>query len=289
MTGRRKKMLKDVLEELYSKYNRARLIKPDPLQFVYKYSEAADMEIVAFLAADLAYGRVQQIAKSLTKLLALMGESPWAFVCDFNEDRRETLRTFKHRFTTGDDISDLLALLKRVLLECGSIEKFFLRGYNPADANIVPALTTFCASLSQIYAAEHKGQVSRGLNYLLASPERHSPCKRLNLFLRWMVRDDRVDAGLWKSVDKAKLIVPLDVHMGRLCRILGLYSQNTASLTAALKITESFLEINPEDPVKYDFALSRIGILEDCTGRRRDRCDICELFDYCLRRNDWEK
>jgi uncharacterized protein (TIGR02757 family) len=281
--------LAEVLEGLHEKYNRAELIPPDPLQFVYKYTEPADMEIVAFVAADLAYGRVQQIAKSLTKLLALMGESPWAFVCDFNDDRREILRTFKHRFTSGDDISDLLALLRRVLLEYGSIEKFFLLGFDPADANIVPALTTFCASLSQIYAAEHKGKVSRGLNYLLASPERGSPCKRLNLFLRWMVRDDRVDAGLWKSVDKTKLIVPLDVHMGRLCRILGLYSQKTASLTAALKITESFLEINPADPVKYDFALSRIGILEDCTGRRRDRCEICELFDYCLRRNDWEK
>ncbi len=282
-------MLKDVLEELYSKYNRARLIKPDPLQFVYKYAEAADMEIVGFLAADLAYGRVQQIERSLTTLFALMGESPWAFVCDFNEDRREILSAFKHRFTTGADISDLLGLLRRVLLEYESIEEFFLRGYDPADTNIVPALTTFCASLSQMYAGEHKGQVSRGLKYLLASPERHSPCKRLNLFLRWMVRDDRVDAGLWKSVDKAKLIVPLDVHMGRLCRILGLYSQKTASLAAALKITESFLEIQPSDPVKYDFALSRIGILEDCTGRRRSRCDICELFDYCLRRSDWEE
>ena len=289
MAARRKKMLKDVLEELYSKYNRARLIKPDPLQFVYKYTEPADMEVVAFLAADLAYGRVQQIEKSLTTLFALMGESPWAFVCDFNEDHREILRTFKYRFTTGDDISDLLALLRRVLLKYGNIEQFFLQGYDPAHENIIPALTRFCACLSQIHAADHKGQVSSGLNYLLASPERHSPCKRLNLFLRWMVRRDQVDAGLWKSIDKAKLIVPLDVHMARLCRILGLYSQKTPSLAAALKITESFREIQSADPVKYDFALSRIGIVEDCTGRRRSRCEICELSDYCLRRSDWEK
>jgi len=289
MTGRRKKMLKGVFEELYSKYNRAELIEPDPLQFVYNYTEAADMEIVAFLAADLAYGRVQQIERSLRKLLSLMAPSPWAFVCDFNRERRDALSSFKHRFTTGEDISDLLELLRRVLLEYGSIEDFFLRGYDPADANIIPALTTFCDSLCKIYAAEHNGHVSRGLNYLLASPERNSPCKRLNLFLRWMVRDDRVDAGLWKSIDKAKLIVPLDVHMGRLCRILGLYRQKTASLGAAIEITESFLEINPQDPVKYDFALSRIGILEDCTGRYRSQCEICELFYYCLKRSDWEK
>ncbi|HLB73901.1 MAG TPA: TIGR02757 family protein, partial [Sedimentisphaerales bacterium] len=169
----------------------------------------------------------------------------------------------------------------RVLLKYGSIEQFFLRGYDPADANIIPALTRFCGTLSQMYADEHNGRVTAGIQYLVASPERGSPCKRLNLFLRWMVRDDQVDAGLWKSVDKAKLIVPLDVHMGRLCRILGLYHQKTPSLAAALKITESFLEIHPQDPVKYDFALSRIGILEGCNGKYALRCRDCDLKDFC--------
>ncbi|MBL7154298.1 MAG: TIGR02757 family protein [Phycisphaerae bacterium] len=278
-----------VLEGLYEKYNRPELIKPDPLQFVYKYTDAADMEIVAFLAADLAYGRVQQIENSLTTLFALMGNSPYSFVCNFDEAGRRRLSTFKHRFTTGDDISDLLTLLKHVLNRYGSIQELFLRGYSPAERNIVPALSKFCGSLCRMYAAEHQGRFSKGLKYLLASPERRSPCKRLNLFLRWMVRGDEVDAGLWKSVDKAHLVVPLDVHMGRLCRILGLYSQKTASLAAALKITESFLEINPKDPVKYDFALSRIGILEDCTGRGHRRCRKCELFCYCEKLNGWEK
>jgi uncharacterized protein (TIGR02757 family) len=281
MTGRRKKMLKNLLEELYGKYNRARLIKPDPLQFIYNYTEAADMEIVAFLAADLAYGRVQQIEKSLKTLFALMGRSPNAFVRSFDGAGRKALRPFKHRFTTGDDISDLLALLKRVLLQYGGIEQFFLQGYDPADANIIPALTKCTASLCEMHAAEHNGRVAPGLQYLLASPEKGSPCKRLNLFLRWMVRKDQVDPGLWKSIDKAKLVVPLDVHMARLCRILGLYHQKTSSLAAALKITESFLEINPQDPVKYDFALSRIGIVEGCTGKYTRQCNGCELEEFC--------
>jgi uncharacterized protein (TIGR02757 family) len=99
--------------------------------------------------------------------------------------------------------------------------------------------------------------------------------------LRWMVRRDEVDPGLWNSIDIAKLIVPVDVHMGRLCRILGLYDQKTVSLAAALKITESFTEIEPNDPVKYDFALSRIGILEDCNGKLRPQCQDCELFEFC--------
>lgn len=281
MTGRRKKMLKNLLEELYGKYNRARLIKPDPLQFVYKYTEFADMEIVAFLAADLAYGRVQQIEKSLTTLFVLMGRSPNAFVRSFDAAGRKALSPFKHRFTTGDDISDLLALLKRVLLEYGSIEQFFLLGCNSADKNIIPALSKFTASLCAMHADRHNGRAAPGLQYLLASPQKGSPCKRLNLFLRWMVRKDGVDLGLWKSIDKAKLIVPLDVHMARLCRILGLYSQKTASLAAALEITKSFLEINPKDPVKYDFALSRVGITEGCNGKHNLRCDACELLEFC--------
>jgi len=281
--------LANVLERLYDKYNRAELIKPDPLQFVYRYADPGDMEIVAFLAADLAYGRVQQIEKSVTRLLALMGESPCAFVRDFDGGRRRSLAGFKHRFTTGEDISDLFALLGDVLQRYGSIEKFFVQGFDPADKNVIPALSKFCGSLCASYAAEHGGRVSRGLKYLLTDPARGSACKRLNLFLRWMVRDDRVDAGLWKSIDRAKLIVPVDVHMARLCRILGLYSQKTASLAAAAKITESFLEIQPTDPVKYDFALSRIGILEDCDGRYRSRCELCELFDYCLRQDNWAR
>jgi len=281
MIGRRRKKLRDILEGLYQKYNRPELIKPDPLQFVYNYTDPADMEVAAFLAADLAYGRVQQIEKSLTALFAVMGSSPSAFVRDFTAARRKCLRAFKHRFTTGDDISDLLTLLRRVLLKYGSIEQFFLQGCDPADANIIPDLTRFCGALSEMYVAEHNGRVTAGLQYLLASPEKGSPCKRLNLFLRWMVRKDQVDPGLWRSIDKAKLIVPLDVHMARLCRILGLYNQKTASLAAALEISKSFLEINSQDPVKYDFALSRIGIVEGCNGKYALRCRDCDLKDFC--------
>jgi len=97
------------------------------------------------------------------------------------------------------------------------------------------------------------------------------------------VRDDEVDTGLWKSIDKSKLIVPIDVHMGRLCKILDLYKRKVVSLRAAIEITESFAEIEPDDPVKYDFALSRIGIVEDCNGQYKNGCELCELAQFCLR------
>jgi uncharacterized protein (TIGR02757 family) len=276
--------LKAVLDKLYDKYNRREFIKPDPLQFVYHYSNPADMEIAALLAAELAYGRVQQIQKSLTDLLERMGASPFEFVLNFDKQKRQKLKNFKHRFTAGDDISDLLELLKKVLNQYGGIWEFFVRGYNPGDKNIIAALSKFCDSLLDMYAKTHNEPVPRQLSYLLPRPAAGSVCKRLNLFLRWMVRNDEVDTGLWKSVDKAKLIVPVDVHMGRLCRILGFHNRKTVSLSTAIEITEHFAQIEPTDPVKYDFALSRIGILDNCTGRRRSGCEHCKLFKFCSRR-----
>lgn len=273
--------MKDVLQRLYGKYNHFELIKPDPLQFVYKYSSPCDMEIAGFLAAGLAYGRVQQIEKSLENLFERMGESPFEFVLGFDEDSRGVLTDFKHRFTSGQDISDLLELLKDVLSQHGSIEKFFLQFFNSRDENIVTSLSKFCDCLLEKHATEHNGFASRGLRYLLARPADGSVCKRLNLFLRWMVRDDEIDTGLWKSIKPAKLIVPVDVHMARLCKMLGLYHTKTINLSSALKITESFLQISPADPVKYDFALSRIGIVKDCNGKYRLECEECELLEFC--------
>ena len=269
--------LKTALEKLYTKYNHRSLIKPDPLQFVYKYSNRRDMEVAGFLAAVLAYGKVRQIEKKLTDLLDRMNGSPYNFILHFDGKKRCKLKNFKHRFTTGDDVSDLLMLLKKVLRRYRNIESFFTQGYSKKDENIVPALSKFCNSL----LAMSSRHITKGLAYLLPRPESGSACKRLNLFLRWMVRRDSVDAGLWRSVDKAKLIVPVDVHMGRLCRILGLYNQRTVSLSAAVKITESFAAIEPTDPVKYDFAISRVGIIENCTGRRRNECRTCELSELC--------
>ncbi|MHC4314801.1 MAG: DUF2400 family protein, partial [Planctomycetota bacterium] len=163
--SKRTAQIKDCMEALYGRYNRREFIGSDPLQFVYDYSNPTDMEVVALLAADLAYGRVQQIQKSLADLLGRMGKSPYAFVRDFGKAERKILADFKHRFTTGRDISDLLQLLRNVFEQSGSIEKHFLLGYSKNDENILPALSKFCDSLQEKYAGFHNGQVSRGLKY----------------------------------------------------------------------------------------------------------------------------
>ncbi|MHC4844421.1 MAG: TIGR02757 family protein [Planctomycetota bacterium] len=254
--------LKEKLDKLYDKYNRIDLIKPDPLQFVYRYSNPVDREIAAFLAAVLAYGRVEQIQKSLDNLLSFMSDGPYEFVMSLNCGQKTLLKDFKHRFNTGDDIYLFLQLIKAILKKNKSIEEFFLKGYKGSDKNIIPSLSNFCTSLHQLYSNNNKGEMPRSLAYLLPNPLSGSACKRLNLFLRWMVREDNVDVGLWKNIDKRKLIIPMDVHISKLCKELGFYKRKTISLAAAIEITDNFSKIEPSDPVKYDFALCRTGMLE---------------------------
>ena len=256
--------LRYALDTLYRRYNRRELIEPDPLQFVYRYSDPADMEIAGLLAAVLAYGRVAQIEKSLDRLLGKMGKSPAAFVRGFDKTGRKELQDFRHRFNTGDDISDLCELLKKALDDSGSLEQYFLRGYRAEDANIIGALSDFCDWLLQQHARTNNGRVGRGLKYLISNPAAGSAAKRLNLFLRWMVRDDDIDTGLWKRIDKAKLLVPMDVHMSRISRVLNLHNRKNISIKTAVEVTNGFAEIEPADPVKYDFALCRIGMVSGC-------------------------
>lgn len=246
------KTLKNILEGLYRKYNHKRFIPPDPLQFVYRFKRPADMEIAGFLAACFAYGAVEQIEKFLTVLLNKMGNSPAGFIKNFSAQDKKFFKSLKYRFNTGEDIISLLEILKKALIRYGSLEKLFLKGYSDSDKNILPAAAKFIQALN--------GKTGKGLKFLLSDPAKGGTCKRLFLFLRWMVRKDEVDAGLWKTIDKSKLIVPVDVHIGRLSKTIGLHTRKTINLKTAVEITESFRKICPKDPVKYDFVLCRIGI-----------------------------
>jgi uncharacterized protein (TIGR02757 family) len=268
-----KAKLKTILEGLYGKYNHKKYIPPDPLQFVYHYNNKADMEIAGFLSAMFAYGAVEQIEKFLTALFGVMGKSPSKFIKTFSAKDKKLFKSLKYRFNTSEDITSLLEILKKILVRYGSLENLFLEGYCGNDKNIIPAATKFIGALD--------GKTSAGLKFLISNPARGGTCKRLFLFLRWMVRKDQVDTGLWKKIDKTKLIVPVDVHMGRLSRISGLHNRKTMNLKAAIEITAGFAEICPADPVKYDFSLCRIGILENCTGKPNKYCPECELAGLC--------
>jgi uncharacterized protein (TIGR02757 family) len=247
--------LKDRLEKLYRRLNRREFIHPDPLEFVYLYKDPADREIVALIASSLAYGRVGQILKSVACVLAPMVPSPSVFVAESSlETIQKTLCDFKHRFATGDHLASLLSGIKQVLERYGSLHACFMAGMNNEDT-VLPALTRFATEMTACAGGR--------VGHLVPSPERGSACKRLNLFLRWMVRSDDVDPGGWESVSPSKLIVPLDTHMHRISLSLGLTKRRQANILTAKEITEGFRQISPEDPVKYDFSLTRLGMRGD--------------------------
>jgi len=243
---------KDILEKCYSVYNRKDAIPPDPLETVYNYKTARDQEIAGFIAAVFAYGRVTQILSSLADLSKRTGDL-YEFVTKVSEKEKITrLKGWKHRFADGKDCARLFMGLSRILEMHGSLENTFCDGFKPEDTTVYPALCVFYQKLAR----------AGGLagNHILPDPAKGSACKRFHLFLRWMVRKDNVDPGVWKTIPASRLIVPLDVHMHRVCRELGATARKQADLAAALEATEFFRRISPEDPVKYDFCLTRAGI-----------------------------
>ncbi|MBN1917257.1 MAG: TIGR02757 family protein [Verrucomicrobia bacterium] len=242
----------EMLEELYELYNRRRFVHPDPLELLYEYNDGRDREIVALVASSLAYGRVAQILRSVRAVLDRIG-SPAACVHEGTPaEIRAALHGLRHRWTTGRDVAALLVGVKRVVEEHGSLEACFVAGLHEDDETTVPALTGFVAAL--------RGRSGAAGARLLPDPARGSACKRLHLFLRWMVRRDEVDPGGWDRVPRSKLVVPLDTHMHAIARGLGLTARRQADGGAALEVTAAFRRLNPRDPVKYDFALTRVGI-----------------------------
>jgi uncharacterized protein (TIGR02757 family) len=246
-------MNRTTLERIYDRYHRRCYVHPDPLEFLYLYKDLGDREIVALIASSLAYGNVKQILRSVSLVLRKMGPRPSAFLLDAPSNRiAGTFSDFKHRFTTGQDIARLLWGVKRVIVKHGSLQQCFLSRLHPNDHNVIPALSAFVENL-----------FPEGCDFLIPTPGRGSACKRLNLFLRWMVRRDDVDPGGWDGVSPSKLLVPLDTHMHRIALTLGLTKRKQADLRTAIEITEAFRKLSPGDPVRYDFVLTRFGIRKD--------------------------
>jgi len=240
------------LEVLYRKYNRKKFVHPDPLEFLYGYPDVRDREIAGLVASSLAYGRVAQILTSVDRVLSRMGPSPRDYVENTSDESLTAVfRGFKHRFSTDSHLVGLLSGIRSVVLRYGSLNECFMTGVGKGDVTILPGLELFATSLG------------RDSNYLIPSPSRGSPCKRLNLFLRWMIRKDAVDPGGWEGVSPSKLIVPLDTHMASIGQAFGFTGKKSHSLAMALEITEAFRALVPEDPVRYDFALTRFGIRSD--------------------------
>ena len=256
--------LKARLERLCADYGPDRT-GADPVRFPRRFARDEDREVAGFIAAALAYGRQAHIGRSVEQVLAWLGERPAAALREVDASRAaRELRGFSHRFNTGRDIACLFVILGRILREHGSLNEAFLRGFDPSGPDTGAAIDAFCrlALSTDVGALGPGGRIPAraGVRFFFPTPLDGSACKRLNMFLRWMVRRDGVDLGLWHGVPASRLVMPLDTHVARVSRELGLSRRRSADWKMALEVTASLRRFDPDDPVRFDFALFSWGL-----------------------------
>jgi uncharacterized protein (TIGR02757 family) len=251
------KELKLLLEAKYEKYNTVNFINSDPVSVPHLFSKKEDIEIAAFFSATLAWGQRSTIIDNATRLMEWMDMSPHDFIVNTNKNDFRHFKKFVHRTFNGDDCVFFLRTLRKMYRENGSMENIFTNGYvkdNTIRSGIVHLRNSFFTLMHDARIEKH-----------FSDPEKNSACKRINLFLRWMVRNDKrgVDFGIWKSIPASALMCPLDVHSGNTARKLGLLMRKQDDWKAVEELTGNLRQLDAEDPVKYDFALFGLGIFEN--------------------------
>jgi uncharacterized protein (TIGR02757 family) len=277
--------LRAALDRLYESFNNPEAVS-DPIQIVRRFVHPDDREIVGFCAAALAFGRVGSVLQSIERLLAVMGARPADYVRQF-DPRREIprLEPIVHRWIRGRDLAALLWILRQMLEQYGSIEGFFAAGYDPSAADLSEALDSFsqralAIDLSCVYGKTGRAK-RHGVCYFFPRPSTGSACKRLNLFLRWMVRQDALDLGVWTRVPPSALVVPLDTHVIRVGRCLQLTTRTSPGWKMAADITGRLRELDAGDPVKYDFSICHMGMMNACGFNRAQKDAQCPLRGLC--------
>jgi uncharacterized protein (TIGR02757 family) len=259
--------VKAALDALYDNFN-APEAALDPIQIVRRHADVRDREVVAFIAAGLAFGRVASVMASIEAVSAVLGPSPAAFVRGFDPKRDGALlKTFVHRWVRGRDVTHMLVVLRDMIREFGSIERCFASGYDAAHEDLAPAIEAFSARA--------------GKSYFFAKPSSGSACKRMNLFLRWMVRHDAVDPGGWTMIPASKLLVPLDTHTIRVGKCLRLTRRASPGWKMAADITAALRKLDPSDPVRYDFSLCHLGMMGSCGYGTKQGASQCPLKPHC--------
>ena len=276
------------LDRLYDAYNHEDAAL-DPVQIVRRYTRPADQEVIGFCAAALAFGRVQSVLNTVNGIARVLGPAPAEYVKRFApQDPHPELRAMVHRWIRGADIVALLWILRQMIDEAGSIEAFFAAGFDPGAEDVGEALDRFsrralALDLRSVYGRRMPKRA--GVCYFFPRPSAGSACKRLNLFLRWMVRRDAVDLGAWTSIPAGKLIVPLDTHVIRLGRCLRLTKYTSPGWRMAADITASLRAVDPDDPVRFDFSLCHVGMMNACGFGRRQGDAQCPLKGLCRPRS----
>jgi uncharacterized protein (TIGR02757 family) len=273
-----------LLDDLYRSFDRVDSAS-DPVHIVRRFASDDDREIVGFCAAALAFGRVASVLQSIEGLLRVMGPHPAAFVRAFDPVRgASAFQALGHRWIRSRDLVALLLVLQRMLREQDSIEAFFALDDDPSTPDVRAAIDSFSRRAMETDLRPAYGPrlpVRPAVAFFFPCPSAGSACKRLNLFLRWMVRKDAIDLGVWTRVSPSRLIVPLDTHVIRVGRCLRLTRYLTPGWRMAAEITAALRQIDPADPVRYDFSLCHLGMMNACGFNRPQRDAHCPLRGAC--------
>ena len=250
-----KEELKDFLDSKVLQYNTTDFIEPDPISVPHRYSLKEDIEIAGFLASSIAWGNRKMITKNGHRMMDLLGNSPYDFVMSHEDYQLERLNGFVHRTFNAEDFNHFIKALKHVYTNRGGLQQIFVD--NQTDTSLQPAIHALNEAFFEI---PHLNRTRKHV----ADPNKGSVAKRINMCLRWFVRNDNtgVDLGIWDNISPSKLSCPLDVHSGNVARKLGLLNRKQNDSKALLELDSSLRLLDPTDPVKYDFALFGLGIFE---------------------------
>lgn len=250
-------VLYNLLESKYKQYNTTDFIALDPVCIPHRFTKKEDIEIMGFIAAVLAWGQRKTIINKCTDLIERMDGAPHQFITQHQDIDLKQLEGFVHRTFNDTDVLYFVYALKELYTQFTSMEEVFLTGMNKNSLNIEGGLIAF---RNYFFSFDHPHRTRKHIS----SPETKSACKRLNMFLRWMVRRDKkgVDFGIWKGIQPAQLVCPCDVHVDRIGRQLGLITRTQVDWLTAVQLTENLKGLDPKDPVKYDFALFGMGVVE---------------------------
>ena len=268
------KDFKKVLDKLYIEMNSLEKVGNDPVSFPHKFKEEKDIEISAFISACFAFGNVSKILETLEKIFNKMNFEPYYYlVSGTKEDILNDFNGFVYRFVDENSITEFLYSLGSLLKKYGRLIEFAEENAIQTAENIFKGINSFADNPLLIKKSN-----------LLPDITKKSPCKRLNLFFRWMVRKDNVDFGLWSDkIKPSNLIIPLDTHILRISNRLGFTQRKNSSLKTAIEITDSLKKFNPSDPVKYDFSLCHTGIQGICNADiKKAKCSLCALQPFCI-------
>jgi uncharacterized protein (TIGR02757 family) len=274
--------LKKTLDRFYKDFNFKERVKHDPIEFPHRYCDPDDIEVAAFISSCFAYGRVDLFKPVIESILKPGAKHPAEFISNFSLKKdSKHLKDISYRFNKEKDIICLIYIMSKALRKYRSLKGLFYSHFEFGHDDIRNALTGFIEFMTAIDTTPVYGKNIRppGLKQLLPSPKTGSACKRMNLFLRWVVRKKDIDFGIWDRISPSKLIIPLDTHIARISRCLGLSSRKSPDWKMAKEITESLKNLDPRDPLKYDFALCHHGIARLCKGLKFSRiCSECSLL-----------